>query len=149
MMFNKITEEEFNRSAFTELFNDKLTSRCWGIITNGINSFKFGWQSDLLEPLITEADTNVYTIGIDQNFVIADLDKGKVLLSLNLTYNFLTTILFKQNIFVCTELEIIKVTHNGFVVLSLYPLPDFFEELILSDDSIKVKCFEQDVIALN
>lgn len=147
-MFNKATEEEFNRSAFTELFNEKLTSRCWGIITNGVYGFKFGWQSDLLEPLITEADTNIYTIGIDQSFVIADLDKGKVLLSLNLTYNFLTTILFKKNIFVCTELEIIKITQNGFKILSSYPLPDFFEELILSDDSIKVKCFEQEVIAI-
>ena len=147
-MFNKITEEKFNRSAFTELFNDKLTSRCWGTITNGVNGFKFGWQSDLLEPLITEADTNIYTIGIDQNFVIADLNKGKVLLSLNLTYNFFTTVLFKGNIFVCTELEIIQVTQNDFKILSSYPLPDFFEELILSDDSIKVKCFEQDLIAL-
>lgn len=147
-MFSKITKEEFNRSAFAELFNDKLTSRCWGVITNGVNGFKFGWQSDLLEPFITEADTNIHTIGIDRNFVIVDLDKGKILLSLNLTYNFFTTILFKGNIFVCTELEIIKVTQNGLKILSSYPLPDFFEELVLSDDSIKVKCFEQDVIAL-
>jgi len=146
IIFKKITEEEFNKSALPILFNE-ATSRRFGEIVNGSNGFRFSWQSDLIEPVITEINKNIYSIGIDQNFAIVNLDENNVLLRLRLTYNFLTTKLYKGSIFVCTELEILRLEHGGnYQVLSSYPLPDFFEDIIFEDDIIKVKCVENDLI---
>ena len=82
----QITEEQFYRLTMPVLFNDIKTSRSFSTITNGVRYFKFAWQSDLITPVITEIDTAIYSIGIDQSFVVIDFNKNSVPLNLNLPY---------------------------------------------------------------
>jgi hypothetical protein len=146
----KITKEDFNKSDLPELFNDHRTSRSFGELSSGLNGFKFAWQSTIVEPLITEVDPSIYAIGIDQNFAIVNLNNSKTFTNLNLTYNFLTTILTEKDIFVCTELEVIRLRHgDSYELLSSHPLPDLFEELIFEDDGVKIRSAENYVTNIN
>ena len=77
-ILNKITKEEFEIRKDQVLFNDKIVNNRFAIITNGTNSFKIAWYSDLIDPVITEITTDIYCIGIDQNFAIIDFQKRMV-----------------------------------------------------------------------
>ena len=136
----KLSEEDFYKSKIPILFNDKNTSRCFGVIRKGEQEFGLAWQSDLVEPFITEIDPNIYCIGIDQDFAVVDFNNKLILLRLYLTYNFFTTQIFKGSILVVTELEIIRLERIEFEILKRYALPDYFENAILRDDFLEIKC---------
>jgi len=69
----KVTEADFYKMDIPVLFNDKMTSRCFGVITNGNQSFGLSWQSDLILPELVGVDSDIYTVGIDQDFCIVNL----------------------------------------------------------------------------
>lgn len=148
--FKKISENEFEKKQSTPvLFYDSLYSRCFGVIENKASEFKFGWQSDLLEPVIKDVDKNIYAIGIDQSFAIVDLAQNKVLLNLNLFYNFHTVVPYKDYIFICTELEVVVINKLTYETVQSITLPDFFEELVFEDGKVKVVCVNQVVVEQN
>jgi hypothetical protein len=94
----------------------------------------------MVQPEITEIFSNVYAIGIDQNFAIIDFTDGKVLLKLEFTYNFYTVQFIDDKFFAITELELIQIDKYTFKVLKEYPFPDFFQEMKQVGDHIEIKC---------
>ncbi len=68
----RISELDFKKLNIHTLFEDKLTDRIFGVVSNGLFSYKFGWQSDTLNPFILNVKGCFYFIGIDQNLVIFD-----------------------------------------------------------------------------
>lgn len=140
VFLKKIEEKVYNRMKSIILFSDKVSNRCFGVITNGITEYRLSWYSNLVEPVITNLSANIYSIGIDQNFVIIDFDKELILLKLNLDYNFINVKIFFGFIYLITELEIAKIDQITFNKIEEYGLPDFFEEIILQNNHITVKC---------
>lgn len=136
-----ISVEEFNKLKVPILFEEGIFNRRFGVITNNKQSFGLAWRSDMIQPSLIELDLNIYGIGIDQNFAIVDFNNNLIRLKLSLTYNFYTIELFLSDIFIITELEIIRLNRVTFKVLDKYELPDLFEEMVLShNDQLEVKC---------
>jgi hypothetical protein len=138
----KLTRTEYYSFNNLALFDDNLNSRCYGVITDGQNDFRLAWQSDLIEPILTQVEANVFSIGIDQDFAVVDFSKNIVLFRLRLIYNFIFTQLFKASIFVITELEIIKIDTANYKISNEYALPESFEDIITLKDSLKILCAE-------
>ncbi|MFV5700155.1 hypothetical protein ACM55H_17485 [Flavobacterium sp. ZT3R17] len=143
-----IEEKEFKKLNVPTLFNDNNTSRCYATINYLQYSYKFSWQSDIIQPKETEIKNGVYAIGIDQNFAIIDFNINAVILNLRLDYLFCDTKIFKNFIYLITELEIIKIDIFTLEKIKEYALPDIFEEINF-DDKIRVNCFENSVIYLD
>lgn len=138
----RISEAEFHNLHVPILFDDKVTGRCFGVVTNGDQSFGLAWQSTMTQPILSEVGQGVFCIGIDQNFAVMDFSNNSVPLRLTLFYNFYNTQLYKESIFVITELEIIKIDRTTFKVMGEYALPEYFEEITIGDDSLEVKCVD-------
>lgn len=140
VFLKKIEEKDYNKMESKILFSDKVSNKCFGVINNGIIEYRLSWYSDLVEPVITNLSPNVYSIGIDQNFAIIDFEKELILLKSNLDYNFINVKILFGFIYLITELEITKLDRITFNKLEEYGLPDFFEEIILQNNHIIVKC---------
>jgi len=139
--FNKINEEEFNKQNVPTLFKEdnERANNNYAIISVCKLGFQFAWNSSI-EPIILEVNSNIYCIGIDQHFAIINFNSNNIIITLNLFYNFYDTKIFKEWIFVITELEIIKIDKTTFKILENYELPDFFEKITFSEGQIEVKC---------
>jgi hypothetical protein len=135
-----ITEEKFNKLNWPILFNDETTSRCFGIISNGEQNFRLAWQSDLIQPVITEIRSSIYGVGIDQDYAIVNFATNTVELKLNLTYNFFCASVFGEILFIVTELEVVKLNVVTFEVVQYYGLPSHCEEIIVRDSGLEIKC---------
>lgn len=59
---------------------------------------------------------------------------------LRLTYNFYTVKVFNEDVFIITELEILKLDKVTFTITNEYELPDLFEEIVIYDGRIEFKC---------
>lgn len=140
----KIDKIEFNLLDIPALLNEDKGNKCYAIVSNGILNYKIAWQSDLLSPLILKISNNIYCIGIDQFFYVVDFSKYNILLNLKLAYYFYDVKIFQKWIFVITELEIIRVNNDTFIIENEYSLPDFYERISFLDNSIKVKCLNVD-----
>lgn len=145
----EISETYFNNSRIPVLFEDKLTDRVFGIISNGVNEYKFGWQSTLIKPIIKFIDSSYCSIGIDLIFVIFDFNTGEVLKKLSLNYYFYDTKIFNDSIYVITQLEIIKITIIDLTIIDTYSLTDYFESIEFNEGNIVVKCIDGEVININ
>lgn len=149
-IFNEITEIQFNGVSVPILFseeNDKANNH-YAIISDGLYSFKFSWNSDL-EPVITEINSNVYSVGIDQHFAVVDFASNTTLLNLNLFYNFYDTKIFDEWIFVISELEILKISRLNLKMIEIYDLPDFFREIEYKGEVAEIKCSGGEIITVN
>jgi hypothetical protein len=142
----KVGESEFDKLNVPMLFNDINTRRCFGVIKNNISSYKYSWQSDMIEPLLTEITKDIYAIGIDQNFAVINFKLNSIVFKLELNYTFYDTKIFNEFIYVITELEIVKINSLTFKVMKEYQLPDIFEEILLTDKKITVRCLDQSII---
>lgn len=141
MNFKKISKSEFESiNSIAVLFYDVLHSRCFGVIEEKGICFRFGWQSDLLEPVIKEIDKNIFAIGIDLSFAVVDFTHNRILLNMNLFYNFHTVLCYGDYIIVCTELEVILISIFTYDTVRLIALPDFFDRLIIEDKKLKIVC---------
>ncbi|KQT27024.1 hypothetical protein ASG22_20425 [Chryseobacterium sp. Leaf405] len=110
MYLKEISEKDFKNSNLPVLFEDKRTDRMFGVISNDIHSFKLGWQSTIVKPVIKEVNQEIYAIGIDQNFILIDLELLKIRLKLKLTYFFFNVAIYNNFIIVITELEIFIIS---------------------------------------
>lgn len=142
--FKIVSEKEFNSfSDYPILFQDKgIFNRSFGLLLSHKQSYRIAWHSDTINPLIQELNTNICSVGIDQNFAIIDFDKIKVILNLKLSYNFFTVKVIRERIFVVTELEIIELNNNDFQVVCHYDLPEIFEQMNINGEFIDVLCME-------
>jgi len=143
-----VTRGDFKYNNCPILFEDANANNRFALITKGKYSYRLAWHSDLINPVILEINSNVVSIGVDQNFAIIDFNNNSILFNLNLIYNFLNVFLFKDWIFIVTELEIIKVGKNIFQVLEEYALPDLFEEIFFKGDRIEVRSADNNIIEI-
>ncbi|MBV4357148.1 hypothetical protein [Pinibacter aurantiacus] len=146
VVFKEISETEFLTQQITVLFTNKNGNRKFGIVSLSNRSYKFSWQSDLIEPVITKIADSICAVGVDQHFVIIDFEQNKLLLDLSLFYNFYDTKIWEEQIFVCTELEVLVVDKVAFRIVRSIDLPDFFERLVFEDKKIRIVCMGQLVV---
>ncbi|WP_026706157.1 hypothetical protein [Flavobacterium soli] len=142
----EISESEYNYLQLPVLFEDKLTDRVFGLFSNGINEYKFGWQSTIIKPHIDFIDSSRCLIGIDLNFIIFEITTGEIFLKLSLDYFYYDTKINKDLLYVITELEIIKLSIIDFRIIQIYSLPDFFESIEFYDERIVIKCVNDEII---
>lgn len=142
----EISESEYKKSDVLVLFEDELTDRVFGLISNGVNEYKFGWQSTLIKPIIKFINDNYCSIGIDLIFVIFDFNTGRILQKLSLDYYFYDIKLFNGFLYVITQLEIIKINIADLTIVEIYPLPDYFESIEFNEKVIVVKCIGDEVV---
>ncbi|WP_374173053.1 hypothetical protein [Flavobacterium tructae] len=140
----KVEFKLINESIFKELKSEIIfnteTPRCYGMIGNENYSFKFGWQSEIIIPQVNQISENVYSVGIDLNFVVLDFERNITVLNLSLDYFFYEIKLHEKFLYVITELSIIKIELVTYKIIEEFSLPDFYEEIIFDNNRIEVKC---------
>jgi hypothetical protein len=144
----EISESNFQELNLPILFEDKLIDRMFGVLSNGKNKYKIGWQSTDIKPTITIVINTLCSIGIDLTFVIFDFDKGEIHLKLFLDYYFYNTIMYNGFIYVITQLEIIKINISDLTVATTCALPDFFESIHFDKGSVIVRCVDNEIISI-
>lgn len=142
----EISESDFKELELPILFEDELIDRIFGVISNGVNKYKFSWQSTINRPKVVSIDSVRCTIGIDLVFVIFDFVTGEILKKISLNYFFYDTKIFDEFIYVVTELEIVKINISDSIINKVYALPDYFESIELKKGNITVKCVSGIVI---
>lgn len=142
----EISESDFNKLELPVLFEDNLTDRIFGIVSNGINKYKLSWQSTVSKPKITVIDDFRCSIGIDIVFVIFEFLTGEILIKLSLEYFFYNTESHNGFLYVITELEIIKINTTDLAIVETYALPDYFESIEFNEGIIVVKCVNDEVV---
>ena len=48
----EISESDFKKLDLPTLFEDKLTDRTFGVVSDGKNKYKLGWQSENIKPVV-------------------------------------------------------------------------------------------------
>lgn len=144
----RISELDFKKLNIHILFEDKLTDRIFGVVSNGLFSYKFGWQSDTLNPFILNVKGCVYLIGIDQNLVIFDFSKGEIILKSSLDYFFYEAKVYEAYIYVITELEILKIDLTTFNIIDKYGLPSYFERIEFKDGVAEIHCLDEEFLII-
>lgn len=142
----KISESEFKKLSVPVLFQDESMDRTFGVVSDGKNEYKLGWQSENIEPVIKWVDTLLCSIGIDLMFVIFEFTTGKILRKLSLDYFFYNTRMFNGALYVITQLEIIKINITDLATVNTYSLPDYFESIEFNEGTVVVKCVDDEVI---
>lgn len=142
MYLREISEKEFKNSNLPVLFENKLTDRMFGVISNDINSFKLGWQSNIIKPVVKEVNQEIYAIGIDQNFILIDLNLVNIRLKLELTYFFYNVVIYNNFIIVITELEIFIISEFTYKVVKEIPLPEIYTKMRVNERNIKFICVD-------
>jgi hypothetical protein len=145
---NEISELEYNNLEFPVLFEDKLTDKKFGLFIMGEKKYKFGWQSETIDPKIIFIDIYRCSIGVDLIFIIFEILTGKILIKISLDYFYYETKIYNNFLYVVTELEIIKITIDGLDVVDNYSLPDYFGSIEFSEDEIIVHCVNDEAIKI-
>jgi len=140
MNYREVSELEYRRSNSKVLFEDTKTNMSFGIISNDNHSYKFGWQSTIVKPLIKKINEDFFLIGIDLNFIIFNLNTYEIIFKITLDYYFFDVEFFNNYIYVITQLEIIKIDIKDFNIIQGFGLPDYFESIDFLEDSIIVTC---------
>jgi hypothetical protein len=142
LVVRQLNKIEFEDTNVPILFEDSPTDRRFAIATFNNYSYRFAWQSDLMNPNILKIKEKVYAIGIDQNFSIIDFEINSIVYNVKLFYNFLDMRLHNELLYVITELEIIVITVINFKTNENFDLPDNFDSISFFKDCITVKCMD-------
>ncbi|WP_419870496.1 hypothetical protein [Chryseobacterium sp. CT-SW4] len=143
--FNEISEESFTKLNYNFLFENKLSERAFGVISNDNYFYKFSWQSDTIKPEILTIKETFCTVGIDLNYAILDFIKNCVILNIDLNSFFIKSLVHNEIIYVISETEIYLVSVQNFNVLQTIDLPDIFEEIIFESDKIIIKYYDGEI----
>lgn len=149
MDLREISEINYKNSNLPILFETKQTDRMFGMISNNKQSFKFGWQSTIVKPIIKEVSKEVYAIGIDLNFIIIDLNLVKIKLKLELSYFFLNLVFYDDFIIVITELEILIISLINCSLLKNISLPEIYENMEMNGKDLKFISVDGSEVDLN
>jgi hypothetical protein len=137
----EISQDDFDKNLQKAVFYDNSFDRRFRKVCLANVCFYFAWRSDIVEPLISEIDTGIWAIAIDQNFAIVDFIKDEVLCKLALDYNFYTVKIINGKILIATELEILEMNKRNFKVEGTFALPDFFQEFYVETNlEIRARC---------
>lgn len=146
MHYKEITEENFNKINHHLLFENTLSGRSFGIISNDNFSYKFSWQSDVIKPEINNIKDDVYSIGIDLNYVILDFVKNQILFSVNLNSFFIKSFVRNNIVYVIAETEVYLISVKNYNVIKSIDLPDVFEDILFEVDTTIIRCFGDEEI---
>ncbi|HPQ22502.1 MAG TPA: hypothetical protein PK147_11650 [Saprospiraceae bacterium] len=64
-------------------------------------------------------------------------------------YYFYDTKIFKEAMYVITELEIIKINITDLAIVGTYSLPDYYERIEFNEDLITIKCIDDEIVNLD
>jgi len=142
----EISESEFKELKIPVLFEDESIDRTFGVVSDGKNEYKLGWQSENIKPVIKWVNTLLCSIGVDLIFVIFEFTSGKILQKLSLDYYFYDTRISNGAIYVITQLEIIKINITDIAIVETYSLPDYFESIEFNEGVVVVKCVGDEVV---
>lgn len=140
VILNEISDINYKSSNFPILFEDNQTDRVFGIISNDVHRFKLGWQSTIVKPVVKGISKEIYAIGIDQNFIIIDLNLVNIRLKLKLNYFFYNVVTCNNFIIVITDLEIFIISELTYKIVKEIPLPEVYTEMEVNDQNIKFIC---------
>lgn len=143
---NEISESEFKKLEIPVLFEDESIDRIFGVISDGKNEYKLGWQSENIKPVIKWINTILCSIGVDLVFVIFEFNTGRILYKLSLDYYFYDTRIYNGAIYVITQLEIIKIRTTDLTIAETYSLPDYFESIEFEEGILIVRCIGNEVV---
>jgi hypothetical protein len=147
MKIHLINKAEYDRLDCQILFENKQADRCYAKISNrNGNYFKFGWQSDLLNPQIIEIDYSIYAIGIDLDFIIINMSKHKIISHLILSNFFYDIKLFGNDICIATELEVIIMDKAHYKIKDTIPLTDFYSNMSFNDNFLIIDTIDNNSI---
>lgn len=149
IQLDEISESEFINLNLPVLFEDKLTDRVFGIISNGVKKYKFGWQSTTIKPVIKFINDNHCSLGVDLTFIVFDFNTGEILQKISLDYYFYDTQIFNGFIYVITQLEIIKINILDMTIVKTFDLPDYFESFNPKEKNIVVECLGGEIILID
>ena len=142
MIINIIDKNRFKISEGRVIFYNELTNRSFGELIHNNYSFKIGWNSQLIDLKTIQIAPDIYALGIDQDFAIIDFNKGEILLKLELFYTFYDIKLHNQEIYICTELEVLVLNKLNYNILKKIGLLEFFEDLSFEGNTIIIKCID-------
>ncbi|HEY5751394.1 MAG TPA: hypothetical protein VIU12_35290 [Chryseolinea sp.] len=146
----EVEKEDFANVDCEILFANVLADRKHVMLSKGEDpKYKFTWQSDLIKPELTEIADDVFSIGIDLNFAIVNIETRNVLLNVSLDSFFYYTTTLGDSIYVIAEVEIMKIDKHSYVIIHRYGLPDIFEEMKVVNDRIEVKCFGEQTVYID
>ncbi|SEA50929.1 hypothetical protein SAMN05192529_1242 [Arachidicoccus rhizosphaerae] len=143
---NEISESEFKKLEIPVLFEDESIDRIFGVISDGKNEYKLGWQSENIKPVVKWINTILCSIGVDLVFVIFEFNTGRILYKLSLDYYFYDTRIYNGAIYVITQLEIIKISITDLTIAETYSLPDYFESIEFKQGILIVRCIGNEVV---
>jgi len=143
--FKEISEESFTKLNYNFLFENKLSERAFGVISNDNYFYKFSWQSDTIKPEILTVKETFCTVGIDLNYAILDFIKNCVILDIDLNSFFIKSLVHNEIIYIISETEIYLVSVQNFNVLKTIDLPDIFEEIIFESDKFIIKYYDGEI----
>lgn len=150
IQYKEISFNEFAELGYAILFHEERTSRCFGIITNELISFKFSWQSDSIDPILKICENNnSCTLGIDQMFSIIKFSKNAIKFVLKLDYLLYDIKFIEERIWIITELEIVVIDGVNFNFVKKISLPSFFQAIILNYPVVKVECIDGEILYID
>ena len=125
-----LTKKQYDNLNAIILFSEEF-SRSFGCITIETNTYKFSWQSTLIEPQIEFLESNIIGIGIDQHFCLLNSKNGEFK-----TFPLFTPFLFMKSF----EKEIFVVCETGIILINpclLEQDKEYAFDEIINDISIK------------
>lgn len=149
MIINSIDKTRFIESDGKIVFYNQETNSSFGELSHNNFTYKLGWNSSVIEPEILEIESNIYSIGIDQNFAVIDFNFNEIVLNLELPYFFYDIKIYKERIYICMELEILVLDKSNYNTLKKIPLPDFYEEINFQDNLEIITCIDGSTIKNN
>ncbi|GAA0875036.1 hypothetical protein GCM10009118_14440 [Wandonia haliotis] len=148
LKLTEISEANFKKLDLPTLFEDKLTDRTFGVVSDGRKEYKLGWLSENIKPVIKWISTELCSIGIDLVFVIFEFTTGRIIKTPSLDYFYYNTEIYNGFIYVITELEIIKINISDLAVVETYSLPDYFESIEFNEVIVVVKCVGDEIVKI-
>ncbi|RUT67825.1 hypothetical protein D0817_24335 [Flavobacterium cupreum] len=149
MIINSIDKIRFMESDSKAVFYNQETNSSFGELVHNNFTCKIGWNSSLIAPKILEIESNIYSIGIDQNFAVIDFNSNEIILNVELPYFFYDTKIYKERMYICMELEILVLDKSNYSILKEIPLPDFYEEINFEDNLEIITCVDGSIIKNN
>ncbi len=142
MKYKRISEIEFNNINHHLLYRNEYYehNRSFGEIICGENSFKFGWNSTAIEPILIELINNKFCLGIDQEFVIFDCNTRELDYKLNTDFFIIDIVKTSELVYICTELEILILNLEDNIPYKRIDLEEIFDEIIIYEKFIIIKC---------
>ena len=135
-MIQKLTKKQYNILVTLELFSEEY-SRSYGCITIDSKTYKFSWQSTLIDPQIEFFKPNIVGIAIDQHFCLLNSKNGEFK-TFRLFTPFLFMKTFEKELFIVCETEIMLL--NPFLLEQdrEYSFDEIIKDITVRDQFLTV-----------